>query len=356
MNATKITMQDLANVLELSSSTVSRALKNDLRISEKTRKRVIEKANQLQYRPNPMVSALMATRKKRGGSGEIGTIALITDYRGSQKWREKDVCIWAYNGILKRASELGYTISIFDLKDYHYDPKRLEQTLLARGIRGVLLGFSREANTQFQISSEKFVLAGLSTYFGHIQVDRANFYGFYNVRLALEELWKYGYRKPGLVVPEFNNAVSDHAWSAAFLDWQRLRYQKEEKRCCPFIPNGSSSGSDFKKWMSHEKPDVILVYKFPVRHYLNEMGLRVPEDIGLAYLYRNADEMGMAAGIDGRMNLVGAASVDLVVKKLQLNLSGEDTNTNDVLIKGRWHHGPTLTQLKQDKEEALLEK
>lgn len=345
-------MRDLAQQLGLSPSTVSRALKNDLRISETTRKRVLEKAHHLQYRPNPMVSALMATRRRRGGSGEIGTIALITDYRGSTTWRDKDVCIWAYNGILKRAAELGYSVSVFDLKDYDYDTQRLEQTLYARGIRGVLLGFSRKENTQFQISSERFVLAGLSTYFRHLQVDRSNFYGFYNVRLALEKLWQYGYRKPGLVVPEFNNAVSDHAWSAAFLDWQRQRYTTAEEGCSPFIPKKSQASSHFKKWVQNEKPDVILVYKFPVRHYLDEMGLCVPEDIGLAYLYRNADEMGMTAGIDGRMNLVGAASVDLVVKKLQLNISGENTNTNDVLIKGQWHHGPTLRKLNV---EAFIE-
>jgi LacI family transcriptional regulator len=84
------------------------------------------------------------------------------------------------------------------------------------------------------------------------------------------------------------------------------------------------------------------VYKSPVRGYLARRGLRVPDDIGLAFLYRTSEEMGRAAGIDGNLSAVGAAALDLVVEKLNANSTGPSEHPKEVLIKGTWHDGPTL--------------
>lgn len=58
----KPTLNDMATILNLSKSTVSRALSGDPRIAEGTRARVTSLATQIGYRPNPMAQAL-ATRR-----------------------------------------------------------------------------------------------------------------------------------------------------------------------------------------------------------------------------------------------------------------------------------------------------
>jgi hypothetical protein len=68
----------------------------------------------------------------------------------------------------------------------------------------------------------------------------------------------------------------------------------------------------------------------------------VPDDVGLAYLYRTSDEMGNTAGIDGNLSAVGAAALDLVVEKLNANRQGSSDHPKEVLIKGTWHEGATL--------------
>lgn len=75
------TMTDLAARLGISTSTVSRALRNDPRISAAMRERVRAAARDSGYVPNPLVSALMASRRK-GSGGEVDTVALVTDYHG----------------------------------------------------------------------------------------------------------------------------------------------------------------------------------------------------------------------------------------------------------------------------------
>ena len=335
-----VRMADIAHRLGIASSSVSRALRADTRIGEELRDRVAAMALELGYRPNPLVSALMASRRRRGSGGAVDVIALVTNYGGRQDWRAKDVCRWEYEGILRRAQELGFRIEVFPLEDFQGRMDRLQSALRARAIRGVILGFSREQKATEPFDCAGFCVAGLSAYFSHIDVDRANFHGFYNVRLALENMRALGYRRPALIVPELNNRVSNNLWSGAFLDWQRELPRRD--RCEPFLPGEEATAAEFSDWLYRNEPDSLLVYKYPVRALLARRNLHVPGDLGLAYLYRTSDERGSAAGIDGNLGYVGAAALDLVAERLYTNQAGSSDHPKEVLIKGTWYPGATL--------------
>src|ERR1700761_862821 len=139
-----VRMAEIAQRLGVASSTISRALRDDPRISIELRNRVRRVAKELGYRPNPMVSALMASRRRRGSGGAVDVIALVTNYGGRQNWRTKDGWRWGYEGILRRARELGFRVEVFALQDFRGRMERLQSALRARAIRGVILGFSRE--------------------------------------------------------------------------------------------------------------------------------------------------------------------------------------------------------------------
>ncbi len=69
MKPKKTTIHDIAEKLNVTASTVSRALKNNPRISEATKKVVLEMADELNYQPNHIASAL-----RSGKSHVIGII------------------------------------------------------------------------------------------------------------------------------------------------------------------------------------------------------------------------------------------------------------------------------------------
>ncbi|MEO0508424.1 MAG: LacI family DNA-binding transcriptional regulator [Verrucomicrobiota bacterium] len=333
-------MSDIAQRLGVSPSTVSRALSGSTRISESRRKEILEMVEQLGYRPNPMVSALMKNRLKRSEDVEIGTIALITDYASEGGWQTKDVCRWEYEGLMARAGEMGFKVEEFALSDYGDDPLKLEKVLHVRGIKGVLLGFSRNPQRKLDLPTDHFAVAGLSAYFRKSAVDRSNFHGLFNVRLALDKMRSYGYKKIGLVVPEFNNRISGYLWSGGMLDWQRRL--PISNQCAPFIPESSSSFDHFSYWLKKEAPDALLVYKLPVEEWLSQMSMKAPADIGIAYLFRTAKEMDCAAGIDGNLKQVGATALDLVITNLNTNQLGSPKTPKEVLVQGYWKDGPTI--------------
>ncbi|TLD69817.1 LacI family transcriptional regulator [Phragmitibacter flavus] len=334
-----VRMQDVAGAVGVSAATVSRALKGDLRISEGLRERIKEMAVSMGYVPNPMVQALMAQRRRREGAlGE--KLALVTN-DVHDAWRGKDVCQWYMDGIKTRAEQLGCQVEAFSLEEYGHDPARLCKVLRARGIRGVILGFSRDGEHPGWIDVREFCVVGLGTYFSGLQVDRVHLNGFHNVKLAIRQLRALGYKKPALVAPVHNNAVVGGQWSAAALDeqWQ----MPEHLRCPPFMAEGKVVNmTAFRDWFEEHRPDAMIAYKVRVIELLERLRLKVPEDVGVAHLFGTEEERRTMAGIDGNLFHVGGATVDLLLQKMMANERGFAEHPRDVMIAGTWRDGPTL--------------
>jgi LacI family transcriptional regulator/LacI family fructose operon transcriptional repressor len=341
----RISMADVAVKAGVSQSTVSRALKDNPRISIAQRRRVLRIAQSLGYRPHPLVSALMAVRRAPRGRSGLETLAFISNHAGPREWTAKPTCVATFSGIIERAAELGFKIEVFATREHGGKPGRLERVLHARGIRGVILGFTVPSPPRLEFNQTGFAVAGLGAYFPHISVDRTQSHGFYNVKLALQQLRALGYNRIGLVTPGYNNLLSDNTWSAAYLDDQWT--QPRSRRCEPFLPDTwSPEPAVFGRWLQRWQPDALLVYKINVFPLLAGLGHRVPRDIGVALIFRTQAETQAAAGVDENYHHLGRITVDLAVEKLNTNRLGPTDPTKEVLARGFWRDGPTV--LKQN--------
>ncbi len=337
-------MRDVARVAGLSAATVSRALRDDPRITEATRLAVKAVAKQMGYRPHPLVQALMVQRRQHKAR-TFETLAVVTSHP-EVMWRKKDVCRWYLGGLEEGAARHGYRLEVFPLDAHRDDPARLAEVLRARGIRGVILAFSCDQTEAVEFPVDHFSVVGLSTYFSKTDVDRVHLNGFANVKLALRELRRRGYGRPALVVPERNNAIVGGFWTAAVLEEQR---QRPDAECCPplIVPDGTAARSEFLRWFGAHRPDAILAYKLPVAEYLSVIGVRVPHEVGVAHLFGTEAERKNMAGINGQLDQVGAAAVDLLVQKLGLNAEGRPVYPRDLFITGTWAEGPTVRRFKE---------
>lgn len=134
-----VTIKDIAKALGLSTSTVSRALRDSYEISPATKKQVLEYAAEINYRPNPIALSL---KEKRSRS--IGVIVCeIANSFFSQ----------IINGIESIAYDKGYNVIISQSHE-SYAREVIDLNYLAsRSIDGLLISVSAETEDLSHIQS-----------------------------------------------------------------------------------------------------------------------------------------------------------------------------------------------------------
>src|ERR1700750_227675 len=127
-----ITIKDIAKALGLSTSTVSRALRGSYEISAETRKLVLEYAEKLNYRPNPIALSL---KEKRSRS--IGVVVCeIANNFFSQ----------IINGIESISYDRGYHVIISQSHESYEREVMDLRSLASRSVDGLLISVSTETN------------------------------------------------------------------------------------------------------------------------------------------------------------------------------------------------------------------
>ncbi|CAG5071391.1 Catabolite control protein A [Dyadobacter sp. CECT 9623] len=123
-----ITIKDIAKALNLSTSTVSRALRNSYEINPETKKLVMEYAERMNYRPNPIALSLKDSKSK-----SIGVIIPeIANHFFSQ----------LINGIESIAYNLGYHVVIFQSHDSYEREVANTNYLVSRKVDGLLVSLA----------------------------------------------------------------------------------------------------------------------------------------------------------------------------------------------------------------------
>lgn len=194
-----VTIKDIAKALGLSTSTVSRALRDSHEISAETKQLVLDCAEKLNYRPNPIALSL---KEKRSRS--IGVVVCeIANNFFSQ----------IINGIESIAYDRGYNVIISqshesyerEVMDLHY--------LSSRSVDGLLISVSTETNDTSHIRAlhEKglpiVLFDRIADEIKTHTVVSDNFQGAYD---ATEHLIKNGYKKiAALTNSEFLSITSE---------------------------------------------------------------------------------------------------------------------------------------------------
>lgn len=130
MKFDNVTIKDIAKALNLSTSTVSRALRGSYEISTETKKQVLEYAEKINYRPNPIALSLKERRTRAIGV----VVSEIANNYFSQ----------AINGIESIAYNRGYHVIITQSHESSEREKVNIQHLASRGVDGLLISLSSE--------------------------------------------------------------------------------------------------------------------------------------------------------------------------------------------------------------------
>jgi LacI family transcriptional regulator len=278
MNFNAVTIRDIAKELNLSVSTVSKALRDSYEISNKTKKLVIDCAQKHNYRPNTIAQSL-----KQGISKSIGIVVSAIDNQFFSQ---------VISGIESVAYEAGFNVIITQTHEsFDLEVKNVGH-LTHHSIDGLLISLSTETKDIDHL--KKLHKQGLPIVFFDRVTDEIethkviadNFKGGYD---ATKHLLDSGYRKiahitssPNISITKERLAGYNHALDEAGIDLPGSYI----KHC----PHGGRDISEIENvlhelLMLDEKPDAIFTTSDRITtttlYLLHKLKIKVPEEIAL---------------------------------------------------------------------------
>jgi LacI family transcriptional regulator len=279
-----VTIKDIAKALGLSTSTVSRALRDSYEISPETKKLVLEYAHKINYSPNPIALSLKERRSR-----SIGVIVCeIANSFFSQ----------VINGIESIAYNNGYNVIIAQSRE-SFDRELMNlQYLTSRSIDGLIISVSTETNdfSNFRHLHEK----GMPLVFFDRIVDEINthkviadnYKGAYD---ATTHLIKNGYERIAIVANAEVLSITKERLAGYQAALQDNNIQVNESMI-KYCRHGGMIFSEVDEAVTSllqmpQRPDAIFASADKLTtgcfRILKSRGIDVPNDIALAGFSNN---------------------------------------------------------------------
>ena len=311
------TIKDLAKALNLSPSTVSRALRDHPDISPLTKKRVLFLADQLDYHPDSIAQSLQTKKTK--------TIGVIVPEIKQPFFAS------VINGIEEYAYAAGYTIIVCQSNESYDREVVYTRSLVSHRVAGLLVSLSRttEKFDHFKVLQRRDVPV---VFFDRVSEEIAaskvvvdDYRGAYDV---VEHLVKTGYHRIAHLAGPENLSISKF----------RLKGYKDALKHYNMPLNGElivSGGLDdtdgvvgFQKLLNLQTlPDAIFAVNDPVATgafvTIKEHGLKIPVDIALA----GFSNTHMTSLLDPPLTTVEQPSYEIGITAAQLLM--EQINSRD---------------------------
>jgi LacI family transcriptional regulator len=330
-----VTVRDIAERVGLHFTTVAQALRNSPKVSLQTRTRIQKVAREMGYRPNPMVSALMAHQRARR-KPRFSTVLAFVAFRQDAPRPENDPHATDFlRGARVQAEQLGYKIDEFYLYAQGMTARRLAQILRARGINGLLLGPSISQHTHLPAPFRDFAMVAHSYSLLRPRLHRVAHDLAGGAYMACRELRKRGYRRIGLVLHEAMDRQVNRLWTAGYLAFHQL-LPAREKAGCLYFPENAFEAPTLVRWVKEKKPDAVISMHAELIEWMKVIPGPRPLLVSLDHNRR----WGNCPGIDQKPQSIGAAAVDLLARQLQWNESGVPAEPLTILIDGKWRESP----------------
>lgn len=271
----KTTIKDIANVLNISAAAVSKAFHNDSRISEKTKKAVRQVAENLNYQPNNLASAL-----RSGKSKLVGVIVPRTNSN-------------FFSSVIQNIEEIlnkeGYNIIITQSNESYKKECASIDTLLFTQVDGIIASMANETVNldHFEkIKAKGIPLIMFDRGENDLNVDYVGIDDYYSSHLIVNHLVEQGCKRIAHIggfkhTRIFNNRIRGYIDA---LQKHNLPLDKE------LLLESNLTIEDGRQKMSqllalNKRPDAVYVAgdyaALGALQILNESKINVPNEIAL---------------------------------------------------------------------------
>lgn len=349
MEKPRVLMKDVAKVAGVHQTTVSLALRNHPSLPQATRDRIQKLANEMGYRPDPALSALVAYRQATKNQPSEQVIAWIINVKDTKRVDEQHVHRLLMAGAKERASELGYKLDVFWLGKEYKDSKSLNRVLKARGIQGVIFGAFDYYDEPFELDWDLFSCIKVNPLPETLAFDTVLCDQIDAVGQVISELHRLGINRFGLAVSEFEEIHKHFTFAAGFHTHRRDIAPENWIR--PFY---FQHGSDYKEdvvpatleWARKNKIQALISNwnnMEVVAKQLNEEG----QDC--RFISLDADEHTIRhGGINQDHHENGRRAVDMAVGQIKTFRRGREPNPSTTLVAAKMMPLPDTCPLKAE--------
>ena len=320
----KVTITDIATKLNISTSTVSRALSDHPEVSQKTRNKVKETARELNYQPN-----IIAKNLQRGHSNIIGVLVPQVRHVFFAE-------IMA--GISDVMEKAGYNVIICQSNENFENEVRNVETLIQQRIAGLLVSISEETKDYAhfnQVIDSKIPLVFFDRICNKIaasSVTTDDYRAAYNM---VEFLIQKGYKRIAHLAGYQNLQLAEKRMSGykAALQTYGIPYLPEL-----VIENGLNEEDGRKSFAElynrlDKKPDAIFAVNDPVAfgafQEIKKLALEIPRDIALAGFSNNPT----GALIEPSLTTVDQPAYEIGRVAAELLLDGINADKKEIIHK-----------------------
>jgi DNA-binding LacI/PurR family transcriptional regulator len=275
MSKSEATIRDIAKLLGISKSTVSRALNNHFDVSKETARRVKELASKIDYHPN-----LLAQHLKLQRTNTIGVIIPQTINRFFAK---------AVGGIQQVANKAGYNVMICQSDETLSIEQNNLQTLMASKVDGLLVSVSRQTDRSdhFQYAIDKEVpIVFFDRIIEELSVSKVYSDNYEISFQGTEHLMAQGCQRIAFI------AGPQHLFNSrnrlnGYLDALRKHNIPVSESLIIHSTFKATDVEDYTRILFNlrHKPDAIFAINdmaaLEIMHILKKRGLKIPQDVAI---------------------------------------------------------------------------
>lgn len=321
-------LEDIAKEAGVSRSTVSRVINNDLYVSGKTRTRVLEIVNRLNFTPNHAARTLVTQRS--------GIIGVVVPHTYNVFFGDNSYFPMLLQGIAEASNQHNQSMLLW-LAQPNEDPKHFSQRIVRnRMYDGLILASITDDDPlveQLQSLNTTFVMVERPLHAD----SRISFVAIDNVyggRIATEHLIQCGYKRIAHIT----------GWLTIGDGVDRLEGYKQALRGANIPINDSliaearfnfDTGYLAMQQLLPHQPDAVFIASdasaLGAIEAIREVGLRIPEDIGII----GFDDIDVATRHTPQLTTVrqpvqqkGAAALNLLLELID----GEGSSPREVIL------------------------
>ncbi len=269
------TIHDIAKALNISASTVSRALKNNPLISEATREKIKKTAEEMGYRPN-VLAANFRTKK----TNTIGVVVpLINRHFFSS----------VISGIEDVAYRQGFAVVISQSNDNFEKENKIAQTLFANRVDGLIISIAMET-TSFEhlklFAERRIPLVFFDRVVDEIKAHKIVVDDFGGGYLATDHLVKQGRRRIAMIGGPLNLKIYQNRQNGYLAALTDAGIETDLSMVIHNSLTREDGTRAIEKLLSNpEPPDAIFCANdttaLSAIIYLRKMGIKVPDQIAI---------------------------------------------------------------------------